>query len=90
MSATADRGSAIGGEVYLSGDGVQMARQFRDLVLHPVINSLCADQGGRQAVAFISCLLLQCAMEIRAAGGDRLADAALDEVRASLNASRKH
>jgi hypothetical protein len=70
--------------VELSGDGVQLAKQFRDHVLHPTIEAICKSQDDRQVVAFLSCLLLQCALDLRTVCGNSLAHAAIDEVREQL------
>lgn len=70
--------------VELSGNGVQLARQFRDHVLHPTCMAIDTSQGSRQVVSFLSCLLLQAALDIRAIAGGALAEAAIDEVRAQL------
>ena len=70
--------------VELSGNGVQLARQFRDHVLHPTCTAIDTSQGARQVVSFLSCLLLQAALNIRAIAGRELAEAAIDEVRAQL------
>ena len=55
----ADGFRQITDEVRLQGNGVQVAKQFRDGVLHPVLHSLHQDQGGKAVLAFLSCLLLQ-------------------------------
>lgn len=82
----ADGFQQITNEVRLEGDGIAVARQFRDGVLHPVVHSLHQDQGGKAVAAFLSCMLLQAALDLRALLGDGLANAAIDEVRAQLAA----
>ena len=61
-----------------------VARQFRDGVLHPLLMAVNKDQGGREVVAFLSCLLLQAALDLRAMCGAEMAEAAINEVREQL------
>lgn len=58
------------GGAKLKDDGVQLAKQFRDKVLHPLLDAIDADQGVDQLLAFNTCLLLQCMANIRATHGD--------------------
>lgn len=82
----ADGFQQITNEVRLEGDGIAVSRQFRDGVLHPVVRSLAQDQGGKAVAAFLSCVLLQAALDLRALLGAEVATAAMDEVRAQLAA----
>lgn len=68
----------------LKGDGVQLAGQFRDKVLHPLMLAISHDQDGRQVLSFQACLMLQLMSDIRAIHGEPMLDVVIEQAKAGL------
>lgn len=65
----------------LKGNGVQLAGQFRDKVLHPLILAIHKDQDGRELLAFQACLMLQLMNDIRLIHGQPMVDVVIEQAR---------
>lgn len=70
--------------VSVTGDGVQLAQQFRDRVLHPLCLAISQNQGDRDLVAFQTCLILQLMNDIRVVHGQPMLDAVIEHTKAAV------
>lgn len=72
--------------VHLQGDSMAVARQFRDLVVHPLVKAIDRDGGRSEAVGFLACLLTQCMADIRVSEGEQGLKVLVDTALAALAA----